>query len=225
MTTAVAELPAPAPAASPAPTPAPATPDPAPASPAVPATPAAAPEPQTLLGAAKDPNAVKGAPEKYIDFKLPEGFQADKPLLEKFSTTARELGLSQENAQKLVDLQTEHAKAGMESLVKEAQRRDLEVREQWKSETLKVLGADADKQLAFAAKALDRFGTPQTRQFLEQTGLGNHPSLVQLLITAGKAISEDAFIAGKPANGISDDKAALIKTFPTMFDKDGNPKY
>src|SRR6266436_2405621 len=49
----------------------------------------------------KRPDA--GAPEKYGDFKLPDGYQFDQASLDQATTLFKEAGLSQEAAQKMVD--------------------------------------------------------------------------------------------------------------------------
>lgn len=137
----------------------------------------------------------QGAPEKYADFKLPEGLTLNKAALEKFSGTAKELGLSQEQAQKLVDLQAEIVKGDSDSTLAEFEK----TTQAWKDDTKKALGANYEESLGVAAKAIERFGTPQLRQLLDDTRVGNHPELVQFFVKVGKAISEDTFSGeGKP---------------------------
>ena len=43
---------------------------------------------------------------------------------------------------------------------------------------------------------LDAFATPEFRQLLEQTGMGNHPEVIRTFYRAGKAISEDGLVSG-----------------------------
>ena len=52
----------------------------------------------------KDKN--EAAPEKYEDFKLPEGMEVNTDLLDKATPVFKELNLTQDQAQKMVDLQT-----------------------------------------------------------------------------------------------------------------------
>jgi len=47
-----------------------------------------------------------GAPEKYADFKLPEGFDMDSEALTEFLPLAKEAGMTQETAQKAIGLHT-----------------------------------------------------------------------------------------------------------------------
>ena len=62
----------------------------------------------------------KVVPETYADFTLPEGFQMDSKALEEFLPMAKELGMTQESAQKAI---TMHANAISGVLAKQAEFR------------------------------------------------------------------------------------------------------
>lgn len=134
-----------------------------------------------------------GAPEEYADFTLPEGMEIDPDLIAEFKAEAKRLNLSQEDAQKLVDIQAKLAEKQSKAVLEQHQKTVAEWAEQVKAE----LGADYKKELAFAAKAINKFGTPELREFFNATGIGNHPELVKVFINIGKQISEDAFVEGK----------------------------
>lgn len=138
-----------------------------------------------------DTGAPQGAPEKY-EFKAPEGREFDGHVIEQFSEVARELNLSQEDAQKVIDKVAPALAAKQERVMAEA-------RTQW------VDAAKADREfggeklaenLSVAKRALDTFGTPELRTLLEQSGLGNHPEVIRVLYRAGRAISEDRMVTG-----------------------------
>lgn len=213
---------------TPAPTPAP-TPDPA-APPAKVEAPA--PADKTLLGGADapmkpgeaKPGEVLKAPEVYKDFTLSDGTTIDVKLMDGFKSLAKESGLSQEAAQKFVTLQSEHAKAAMEAMVKDAETQKAAMLDKFKQDTIKELGPDYQKELGFAAKALNRFGTPELRKLMDDTGLGNHPLLVKAWIAIGKTMAEDTppGPAGvQPANG---EQEQMRRMFPSMYNEDGTPK-
>ena len=66
------------------------------------------------------------------------------------------------------------------------------------SKSDKEFGGDKlEANLGIAKKALDTFGTPELNKLLVSTGLGNHPELIRLMFKAGKALSEDTFVAGR----------------------------
>ena len=122
-------------------------------------------------------------PEKY-EFKAPDGREFDGETIAAYSEVARELGLSQDAAQKLLDRMGPQIQA---------------VRNEWtKSATSdKEFGGPAlAENLSVAKKALDAFGTPELRDLLNTSGLGNHPEVIRLFFRAGKAISEDRFVGG-----------------------------
>ena len=169
----------------------------------------------------------KGGPESYTDFTLPEGLPPDAKLMDAFKATAKEMGLSQENAQKLVSLQAEHAKAGMEALVKGAEEQRTQMIAKFKTDTIAALsanGQDWKKEMGFAARALGRFGTPELRKLLDETGFSNHSELVSAWIKVGKEMAEDGHLRGSAAPHEDAEEAGLRAQFPTLFGADGTRK-
>jgi hypothetical protein len=139
------------------------------------------------------PEEKPGAPEEYADFTLPEGMEADPDLIAEFKAEAKRLNLSQEDAQKLVDIQAKLAEKQGKAVLEQHQKTVKE----WADQVKQDLGADYQKELSYAAKAINKFGTPELREFFNATGIGNHPELVKVFINIGKQISEDAFVEGK----------------------------
>jgi len=154
-------------------------------------------------------------PEKY-EFKLDEGVEVDQETLEMFSPIFKELGLSNEKAQKLVDAYVPTINGLEEKLKKQSLDQFKQIVEGWKQDTLKDLGTDADKKLAVCAKAINKFGDDSFREALDQTGLGNHPSFVKFMVKVGETVTEDTFVDPKsPAPGQTGaDK--LKQMYPTM---------
>lgn len=152
----------------------------------------------------------QGAPEKYEEFKLPDGQKMNPEALEKFSGVARELGLNQVQAQKLVDIQAQFVQTQNEKALAQYQ----EQVKAWRQETIQTLGPEYKKELAFAAKALDRFASPQLRQLLTQTGFGDHKEFAQFCIKAGKTLSEDSFAEGRSAG--SDQRSVAERLYPSL---------
>ena len=56
----------------------------------------------------------------------------------------------------------------------------------------KIGGDKFDENIAFAIKAIDKHGTPEARQILNDSGLGNNPHILTLLVNAGKALGESS---------------------------------
>ena len=133
----------------------------------------------------------EGAPEKY-EWAAPEGVTLDESIMGSLSEVAKELNLPQAAAQKLVDK--------IAPVMAQRQVEQFEaLRTEWRqasSSDQEFGGAKLTENMAVAKKALDAFGTPEFRQLLEQTGMGNHPEVIRTFYRAGKAISEDGLVSG-----------------------------
>lgn len=148
-------------------------------------------------------------PDKY-DLKLPEGVQLDDKGIAAYSDTARELNLTQEAAQMLLDKMGPVIAGRHAETLNQAKTQWLE-----STKTDKEFGGDKlQENLGIAKKALDTFGTPELRTLLNESGLGNHPEIIRAFYRAGKAISEDGFVTGGRNNGASGDPAKTL--FPSM---------
>lgn len=198
-------------AAAPVPTPAPAAGEPAPA--AAPATeqeaPAAKPTdaPADQPADGTDPAATEApkVPEKY-EFKAPEGSELNPEVMTKFEGVAKELGLTQEAAQKVVD--------AMAPQIAAAQAAQLAtIKNGWadSARTDKEFGGEKlAENLAVAKKALDAFGSPELRTLLNDTGLGNHPEIIRAFFKAGQKISGSNFVPGGTTPSASSSAAATL---------------
>ncbi|QUT13782.1 peptidase [Rahnella inusitata] len=133
-------------------------------------------------------------PEKY-EFKSPiEGQELDAEMTAALEPVARELGLNNEQAQKLVDIYGKDILPKIEARQQENWAKQTEA---WANEvkTDKEIGGDAFvANVGLAQKALDTFAPAGLREYLETTGLGNHPDLVRCFVKVGKAMSEDSMI-------------------------------
>jgi hypothetical protein len=183
---------APADATSTAASPAAASPSPA-ATPEASTTPAASTDVKPAEAAkTDDANAKPGEPAKEVvyEFKMPDGVELKSEAVDELKATAKEFGLTQEQAQRIADLGVKQAQGFAAQLVE--QQKSLTT--QWAEETTtdKEIGGDKlSENLGVAKKALDSFGTPALKTLLNQSGLGNHPEVVRFMVKAGKAISED----------------------------------
>lgn len=145
----------------------------------------------------------KEAPEQYEEFTLPEGFQKDGPLLEAFTPLAKEANLPQDMAQKFVDMGAK--------LVADTQAAQMKAWEgvvnEWtgkiKADT-EFGGAQLKESTGYAVKALKQFADPETRKYLDDSRLANHPGLFKMLVRMGKTVSEDKLFEGGSAQVTSD---------------------
>jgi len=137
----------------------------------------------------------EGAPEKY-EFKATEGQELDAAALEQFEPIARELNLTNEQAQKMVDLYGTQILPMVQKQQAEAWQKTTE---QWAADVKadKEIGGDKlTASIGVAQRALETFGTPDLKQYLNSTGLGNHPDLIKFCVKVGQAMSEDKVLTG-----------------------------
>lgn len=146
----------------------------------------------------------EGAPDQYEDFSAPEGLSYDEQFIGTFKDAAKQLNLSQEKAQYLLDKcapvlaqrQIEQIKA---------------VSDQWaeRTKTDKEIGGENWTRAASdIARVRDKFGInadgkmdPDIQEFM-QTPIGNHPGLLKLLARVGRAFGEAGFPkGGKDSDG------------------------
>lgn len=155
----------------------------------------------------------EGAPDKYEDFTLPEGYEPDVDTLDSFKDFAKSKNLSQDEAQQLIDLQTKNLEDNFTKLQDEWKNIQKEWRED--SEKDKEFGGTAfNENLGLAKKALDEFGNKELAEALEVTGMGNHPELIRFLVNVGKKMAEDGVLrSGADQRG---DKTPAEILFPGM---------
>ncbi|WP_196723581.1 peptidase [Providencia rettgeri] len=145
-----------------------------------------------------DKKPVSVAPEKY-EFTASEGQELDKEAIAAFEPVARELGLSNEQAQKIVDV---YGSTIMPQLVKQQEAAWQKQVTGWAEAVKADKELGSDESIGYAQKALDQFGSPELNEFLLQ-GFGNHPEFVRIFSKIGKAMSEDGFVSGSSENARS----------------------
>lgn len=169
-----------------------------------------------------DGKAKEGEPAKpadALDFKLPEGFQADEAILGKFRGLAKDMGLDGAKAQALIDLYAE-AGTALSQKMDAAHTQQVQAWGEAISKDKDLGGDNLASTRKLADAALSRFATPELRTLLNETGLGNHPDLVRVFRDIGRALSDDTVTRGSPGSGVSspanDEQAFLDTLYPTM---------
>lgn len=147
------------------------------------------------------PKQTVGAPQKYADFKLPDGVKLEADRLTQLHTTARELGLSQEAAQKFVDREVALEKDAADAQGAEATRLTTE----WKAALAadkEIGGEKLNATLALGKRVLSTFTrdakSDKLEKLLNDGAMGSHPEVVRFLSWIGAALSEDKLV---PAQG------------------------
>lgn len=150
-------------------------------------------------------------PESYSDFTLPEGVELDAALLEKAAPIFKELGLSQDAAQKLVDFQAEMVKEGEQSQTDAFNT----LVEGWQKDSKndKEFGGDKfDESIATALLTIDKFGTPEFKELMEDHGVGNHPEMIRFMLKIGTLLKED--VPGGFSAATSEKKDRVSTLYP-----------
>ena len=133
--------------------------------------------------------------DPYEGLKLSNGAPVDAAEMANYKKMAKEMNLKAEDAQRILDFETQRLQAAQEQAAAA-----------WKSETQQKYGDKLPTVLATAARAVQQFGGNELRDLLDQTGLGNHPVLIEAFNKAGALLKEDNSV---PSNGA----APTDKTF------------
>jgi hypothetical protein len=146
--------------------------------------------------------APTGPPEKY-EWKNEGDLKIATPVMTAYEKAAREAGLSQDSAQKMLDSlrTTVHENA--------VQRHEAQVRE-W-ADSLSAhptLGGDKLEETgANMRRVMAEFGSPALQGLLMESGLGWHPAVAELLNSIAKKVGGDRIVTGAPPTGSAEDQA------------------
>lgn len=148
-----------------------------------------------------EPKVEGKAPEAYADFTVPEGMTLNKDALEAAVPVFKELGLTQDQAQKLVDIQTKREA----TLAKASQGDYAAMRESWRKEVLADTSLSAGGKvkpevLQTIGRAIDGINDPKLaadfRQVMDTTGVGDNPAFIRTLFRMAQQMTE-----GRPTQG------------------------
>lgn len=150
----------------------------------------------TLLGGETKPAAPAGAPEQYdYSAAIPEGMQVDQQLADGFSVIAREMNLTNDQANKIAAYGIQYGQQVAQAM---QQQLDAEVAG-WGEAAKKELGADFDKTMQLCGAALEAVEkqVPGIRKALNETGAGNRIEVIKVMRLMGELVQSDP---GKLAN-------------------------
>lgn len=169
--------------------------------PADPARPESGPE------KAGPPQEGETSPEEYL-FETPEGFDPGRHL-DEFRELAGKMKLEGPKARELVNFWVNVAREV------EEEREDawLAARKEWAVQTARdheIGGANLEKSVHLAARAVNAFGTDGLKEVFRMTGLGNHPEVVRFFTRVGATLGEDSFHAGTLPQGQGPKSAAEL---------------
>lgn len=147
------------------------------------------------------------APETYTDYKLPEGFTLDPEVKTQADTLFKGMGLTQDQAQSLVDFYTKQTTEAFQAPFAAYK----EMTDNWRKESeshpeLKgKLGSGQEVNVRIG-KALDSLNDPKLssdfRELMDLTGAGNHQAFIRVIDKLASRVTEGTHVSG---NGPSKD--------------------
>lgn len=157
-------------------------------------------EPPKAADAPKPADA-SAAPEKYEDYKVPEGFALDPEIKKEADAIFKGMSLSQDQAQSLVDFYVAKTKESAE----QPYAAYKEMTDGWRDESLKhpdignkiLPGGEVSVRIA---RALDSLGDPKLasdfRGLMDLTGAGNHQAFIRVIDKLASRAVEGNHVAG-----------------------------
>lgn len=173
-----------------------------------------------------------GAPEKYEDFEVPEGYTLDTTVATEAGALFKKHNLSQAAAQELVDFYSQHAIDSSKAALKAAQ----DIQDGWKTQMQKdypeafdakgALKPDS-KLLLGINRMLDSLGDAKRvmefREAMDYTGAGNHPAFAWVFNRLAQLMGEGTSVRGnapsphgQTPSGTVQRKSAAQEMYPTL---------
>jgi hypothetical protein len=152
----------------------------------------------------------KGAPAKYEDFAVPEGFTLDEDVAKDASAIFKKHDLNQAAAQELVDLYVKLTKEAAEQPFKTWS----DQQQKWKDEINAdpdIGGAKLRPTLTSISKAIDLMGkyADGFREGMDFTGGGNHPGVIRGLNAIAKLVTEGGAVRGNGPSPLGQDRPGM----------------
>ncbi len=154
-------------------------------------------------GGLNNNNSLNGAPEAYEPFTLPDGMDMNAPDVQEAMSEAegvfKELGLTQEQAQKLIDLHTKHWIGGA---VEDEENFNSQLQAQidnWGEQTKRdpeFGGSRLNQAKVYVNRAISKLGGKSLLNALtKETGVINHPAVWRAFARMGRDyFTEDKFV-------------------------------
>ena len=157
---------------------------------------------------AVDAKVTTDAEVKY-EWKTPEGFEVD---ITKLEDLARQFKVPANEAQGFLDSLV--AFRASEEQAREAGWKQTQ--EGWISELKadpKLGGANFEKTQSRVNAVAAKFGDAAFKEFMDASGVGNHPALVRMLAGIGAAMEQDSFVSSNSSVPKDEDIAKRMRFF------------
>lgn len=156
-----------------------------------------------------------GAPEKYADFTLPDGFTADKEMMGAAGELFKKMNISQDGAQQLVDFYVKNLQAAQEAPFKAY----IDMKQGWTDEVNTKYGkdiAEGGKHFTAVGSLLEKLGPAEApfREAMDVTGVGSHPAFVAAFIKLAEMLGSGTHVKGNGPSplGQSDSSKSQVRS-------------
>ncbi|MBW1989420.1 MAG: hypothetical protein JRI97_07725, partial [Deltaproteobacteria bacterium] len=158
-------------------------------------------------------------PEAYElpEVKTPEGLGFAESYVDNFKQAAHKLGLTKEQAAGLWSTLGEASKSNYEEYAAQIEAKTAETEAALKKEW----GEQYDANVERARRVVAAFGGEELADYLEQSGLGNHPALVKFMAAVGEKLSEDELVTTPPGSygeTLTEEKLRAMMRDPRYWD-------
>lgn len=142
-----------------------------------------------------------GRPDTHENYNLddivPETY--NKGLIEDFKKKAYENGMSNDGVRKMAEWYKEVEIKQVEAI----EKAKLVQADQHMLELKRDFGVRFDEEIGNARKALDAYTDKAFRQYMDESGMGNHPALVKAFAKIGRELSEDRLVQSETATRLA----------------------
>ena len=162
---------------------------------------------------------IPDSPDKYDlgEIKPPEGLELSEDYIANFKKVAHEAGIPPKQAAKVMEWITKTAEERVKAALEQAEQARQETEAQLKKEW----GDKFDEKVK-KAQAIAKIGGEEFVQYLEETGLGNHPALIKAFVAIAEKLSEDDLVSGETPPGygetLTEEKLRQMMRDPRYYD-------
>lgn len=143
-----------------------------------------------------------GEETAYADFDMPEGVVLEGERRDAVHALFRDVGLNQDQAQKLIAWAAADQVAAAANLEQALQAAVDTQREEWGRQSVARFGDRYQEEMSYARTAVNALKDPELETAFIELGWGNHPALVKAFATMGRIMRDS------PMDGIGKGGAA-----------------
>ena len=151
----------------------------------------------------EDGDKEEGAPENYDEFSVPDGFSIAQDDLDIFLPLAKDLNATQAQAQDFIDMCSSVVQKSMDKIYAPYYEAETKRAEVFANDP-EIGGDKKDAAVALALRAVKAYGSEAGKKEFDETGLGNNPELIRILMKVGKTVSVDSEVFGDGGDGGSE---------------------